>query len=1282
MKKIILLALAFSFALLSGGQTNVNPKKYPSLFWEITGNGLSRPSYLFGTMHVSSKLVFHLPDSFYLAIKNVDVVALETNPESWQEDLVKYDIDDNSYRRQLSYFWNNFKQMPDDYLNIRTLQFGRYEKQIEAALYSRPSTINNLLYRNYSDYASDFEENTYLDMYIYQVGKKMRKQVAGVEKYDESMKLMMEAYRDAAKEKNRKQRSYDSDENYSADKLQEAYRSGNLDLLDSINRLNSFSEAFDEKFLYSRNLLQANSIDSILRARSSLFVGVGAAHLPGSRGVIEILRRMGYKLRPIIMGERDSNEKDKVEKLRVPVNFNTQISDDGFFKVDIPGKFYRFGEEGVLDQLQHADMANGSYYMVTRIKTNSQFWGHNEEVVRKKIDSLLYENVPGKILNRQEILRNGYKGLDILNRTRRGDVQRYNIFVTPFEVIIFKMSGNGDYVQNGDEAKKFFGSIRLREYKTDAIPGWHQYQPSFGGFVVDLPHEPFVSKNNSSLGGQSIWEYEADDKGSGMNYTILRTDIHNYGFAEEDTFDLGLLDESFGGSAFIDKPLARKLITWKGYPALDCKYLHKNGSILMVRFIIQGPHYYTLVAHGKKENQVVQNFFNSFEIRPFVYQAPFEKKDTSLEYSVNTTFYPGDKKIKLAIPGEDNSRESTDDDDDDNFVNGNFKNSIIRNDTTGETIYVSFYRTNRYYYNEDSSDIDENRVTREGSWIIRNEKKVNPSNGWRVVELQLSDTNSSRLVWTKTFYKNGLGFFLVTETDTLTTTSSFLKSFFETFTPSGDLKGFNPFEKKATVFFNDFFSNDSQVHKQAVKAIDQVVVDSTDFSDLKRSISTVNWKEKKYLEVKKSLISKLGDIKTKASSDLLKELYYAAGDTIDIQYIVLESLLQQQTQYAFTVFKTIISVEPPVIEGGYNSSFNGFNQGGYRFNMRSRYVNSNNDDNGDFWDELYDSVQLTRTILPDILPLLNLDDYKWKTMRLLGRMIDSNLVKPLDYEIYFSKFFIEAKQELKKQNINEKRKLIKKAASKNLKDDEEDDNDDRNDDYGNEKLGLYAKLLLPFWDKNVKVPDLLQQMMKSDDKKLRYAIMLLLIRNNKPVADSTLNYFAAMDDYRYNLYRDLRKMGHLKFFPAKYNGKTDLAKSKLIDSKNYGSPDSVVFLDKLPATLKSEEGYVYFFKYKQRKEDLIWKLATVGLISKDPKYFETEDTAISKKGVVYKNGFGSYKELYDLTSFTDTKLATDQPLSEQLDKQLKMMLYSHRKSAKEFYSLSRTGLDDILRFRN
>ena len=74
-------------------------KKYPSLFWEISGNGLKKPSYLFGTMHVSSKIAFNLADSFYLAIKNSEVVALETNPETWQEDMNNYDL--GSSRLQL-----------------------------------------------------------------------------------------------------------------------------------------------------------------------------------------------------------------------------------------------------------------------------------------------------------------------------------------------------------------------------------------------------------------------------------------------------------------------------------------------------------------------------------------------------------------------------------------------------------------------------------------------------------------------------------------------------------------------------------------------------------------------------------------------------------------------------------------------------------------------------------------------------------------------------------------------------------------------------------------------------------------------------------------------------------------------------------------------------------------------------------------------------------------------------------------------------------------------------
>src|SRR5215213_320429 len=283
----VFLVLVF---FVSHAQTSkLKDRKYPSLLWEITSNGLKKPSYLFGTMHVSSKMVFNLSDSFYSAIRSAEVVALETNPESWQEDMFNFNLD-NDFSNTSNPWLQGLHHTPEDYLTINTLKFSKYERLIELALASNPSAINNLLYRTYSEQETDFEEDTYLDLYIYQAGKKWGKKVFGVEKYAESMKLAMEAYMDAMKDKNKKEKTYETDEEFSYAKLQEAYRTGNLDLLDTINRINSFSAAFDEKFLYRRNEIQAASIDSILKNKLSLFVGVGAAHLPGQRGVIEILR--------------------------------------------------------------------------------------------------------------------------------------------------------------------------------------------------------------------------------------------------------------------------------------------------------------------------------------------------------------------------------------------------------------------------------------------------------------------------------------------------------------------------------------------------------------------------------------------------------------------------------------------------------------------------------------------------------------------------------------------------------------------------------------------------------------------------------------------------------------------------------------------------------------------------------------------------------------------------------------------------------------------------------
>ena len=95
----------------------------------------------------------------------------------------------------------------------------------------------------------------------------------------------------------------------------------------------------------------------------------------------------------------------------MPVTFTKTKSDDGFYSVDVPGQLYKMADDGrFINRKQYSDMSNGSYYLVTRVKTYSSFTGQREEDVLKKVDSLLYENIPGKILSKKAIVKNGYKG--------------------------------------------------------------------------------------------------------------------------------------------------------------------------------------------------------------------------------------------------------------------------------------------------------------------------------------------------------------------------------------------------------------------------------------------------------------------------------------------------------------------------------------------------------------------------------------------------------------------------------------------------------------------------------------------------------------------------------------------------------------------------------------------------------------------------------------------------------------------------------------------------------
>ncbi len=1186
-------------------------KKYPSLLWEITGNGLKKPSYLFGTMHVSSKMVFHLPDSFYYAIKNVETVALELNPDVWQGQMVKLD--------QLQLNYKNFTQAPNtDYLNEKSFQLEKYEDELKTALSSEPTVVNSLLYRSYKS-KEDFEEDTFLDLYIFQTGKKLGKRATGVENYYETEKIVMEAYADMAKEKNKKTIDADGESiNDISQKMEDAYRSGDLDLLDSLSGMMDASDAFRDKFLYKRNNIQANSIDTILK-KNSLFVGVGAAHLAGERGVIELLRKKGYTLRPVIMSAKNDFQKDQVDKLKVPVNFITNSPDDGFYKVEAPGPLYKMASDvSGLDRRQYADMSNGTYYLITRVKTHAVFVGNTEDEVLKKVDSLLYENIPGKIITKTLIKKNGYIGYDITNKTRRGDIQRYQIFVTPFEVLVFKMSGKENYVE-GEEAEKFFSSIKLKE----STSAWINFEPKQGGFKIKLPQLPLEFLNTSTEDNVDRWEYEAVDKNTGDAFLILKKTVNNFRFLEEDTFDLTLMKESFMSSEFIKAPQQRNISSFNGYPAMDVVATLKDGQTIKAKFIIEGPHYYLLAATGKNSNADVNEFFSSFQFTPFKYPKGQTLVDTFLYYTVKTPIVPElepDMRALIEKTGNDSYKYG--------FANVDTywpkaKNALFKSDLTGEIIAVAMQQYPKYYYVKDSSAFwkDEiNDYLSRTDFMLAKKEYFKNTDGLTGYNLTFRDTNSSRQINRLLLLKNDRLYRIVSMGDTLSGRSEFVKNFYGSFHPQNTLPVKNIFAGTIDVFLNDFFSKDSATHTKGQSSITNIYYSKNDISKLINAINKLKYSDKDYFDSKSRFITELGYINDSTTTPLiveaLKEIYYKTADTSTFQNVVLQALAKKKSKQSYALLKELLLQDPPVFATTYEYST--------------------------FFNDLNDSLALAKQLFPEILQLSTITDYKDYINSLLVTLVDSNFVSAKAYENYFTKIYFDAKLELKKQQGKDEKIIDGENSNKN------DTRIYNGYTSQNLKTGLddYAVLLMPFYDKP-QVKTFFEKLLYSKDQSLQLSTAVLMLRNKKFVPDNVLTKLAANDEFRVKLYKALENAKLLNKFPKQYKNQTDIARSVLASNK----PDSIVYLSNKAISFRNKKGLVYFFKYRLKKDEG-WKIGISGL---QP---ENSDEVSSNSKLV---------------RLTDKKIKDDEPLTDQLDNELKRLLFSLSKSGKNFYLSEKFG---------
>jgi len=281
-----------------------NKKEFNTLLWQISGNGLSRPSYLFGTIHMICSEEALLSDSLKTAIQNSDAVYFEVDMDNLFEMLGvmrKMKMrDDTTLADLLS---------KEDYAKVK----GYFENNETLLPFSVLETCKPLLAASMlMEGNTGCETPEAMEEVIMKEAKLHGKNVKGLESMAFQMSIfdtipyklqasqLVKYIDDADKGA--------SDDTKEYDKLMQAYRDQDLSQLEELTKTTDMGIAnFTDILLYNRNKNWVEKLKTIL-ADHSVVVAVGAGHLPGVQGVINLLREAGYTVKPVPNKVKRSNQ--------------------------------------------------------------------------------------------------------------------------------------------------------------------------------------------------------------------------------------------------------------------------------------------------------------------------------------------------------------------------------------------------------------------------------------------------------------------------------------------------------------------------------------------------------------------------------------------------------------------------------------------------------------------------------------------------------------------------------------------------------------------------------------------------------------------------------------------------------------------------------------------------------------------------------------------------------------------------------------------------------------
>ncbi len=399
---LLLLVVIATYFDVSAQTTSSNSNQ---LLWKITGRKLKKPSYIYGTYHSNDPRVFKFSDSTYSVLLRSEAIVIEADMYSMFAEL-------------------------DTRSNTPHFEF-------DAA--GTPYTTSKRATK--TNYGSEDGRPQFLDLYIQLLAYNLNKKCFTLE----SVEDQLAAY--SVINKSKLLGISTPTEKISQEKLMEVYLSGNIERIREMmeRQLSSTKDGY-QWMITERNFIMADGIDTLCK-KNSLFIAVGAAHLAGPTGILQILKDRGYKVQQV--NATYASEPTAAAKEIQKQNSFTYADPFSGISVQFGGKPLIKKEENY-EEIVYREMGQGNTYLI-----EVENIGKNYNLA-KYVESIF--NAPEQTKIQELTLQNGiqaYEGLSYVYGT--GHCWR-RVFVYKNKLIKLSCYGGNKFMST-DRYKKFFDRV-------------------------------------------------------------------------------------------------------------------------------------------------------------------------------------------------------------------------------------------------------------------------------------------------------------------------------------------------------------------------------------------------------------------------------------------------------------------------------------------------------------------------------------------------------------------------------------------------------------------------------------------------------------------------------------------------------------------------------------------------------------------------------------------------------------------------------------------------------